>query len=132
MNKEEKHPLAMCKEFLSRVDGVVELSGLVEKVVLKPRMYVRLSNDLKKSYSCCKGPGATNFSAHKKMAAARRAEVRGEEERARGCSTQELPGHGRRRQISFPFQPEATVWFYIRVACSGFHLEKTTLTAASD
>lgn len=35
-----------------------ELSELTGKVVLKSRMYVKLSYDLKKSYSLCKGPGA--------------------------------------------------------------------------
>lgn len=58
------------------------LSELTGKVALKSRMYVKLSYDLKKSYSLCKDPGGSSFSACRRMAAARRAEIRGGGKRA--------------------------------------------------
>lgn len=66
-----------------------ELNERTGKVVLESRMYVKLSYDLKKSCSLCKGPGGTSFSACRRMAAARRAEMREGEDNVRGSAKKE-------------------------------------------
>lgn len=56
--------------------------------MFKPRIYVKLSNDLKGTYNWCKGPGGTGFSVCRRLAEASRAQLRGQEYGARGYSTQ--------------------------------------------